>query len=142
MLWFIAILISFVSIQIMIMNYNASRAQLCLYKLVENNYKEFNKELMSIRTLINDIKCAPAWGLKDIKYHNETNFRDLKAEILHNAAEFYRLRDDLKSQKESAPHSAAPPASPQKRARPRVVVLEEEAIPPPKADSKTSDKQS
>jgi hypothetical protein len=68
----------------------------------------------------------------ELKYKNETHFKELMTQILHNAAEFYRLRDELKDREETPVAELIT----RKRRRP-----EPEETLPPKAGPKTSDKQ-
>jgi hypothetical protein len=69
---------------------------------------------------------------KDIDYNIETFYRELKADILHVSADFYRMEERLKAEKESTTDSPVMPPRAPKRGRPR---LEPEA----ESDSKTSD---
>lgn len=91
---------------------------------------------VSVLQLLNDINQRIIKNNSESKYQHEMHFKELKSDILHNAAEFYRLRDQLKAKEEKESESIPGIV---KRGRPR---LESEVPLPPKAGPKTSDKKS
>lgn len=137
LLYLIVCIVGFIAMQSILINYKVEKLNKNLLITLDDNVR--NEYLLN--TIIKNLSKTST----ESRYDNETQFRDLKAEILHNSAELYRLREQinqLKAKEESAPGSAAPPSSSKRNVKPRVVLLEEATTrtPPPKAEPKTSDK--
>lgn len=90
--------------------------------------------------LLNEINQRIIKNNSETKYQIEIHFKELKSEILHNAAEFHRLREALKAKEEEelSKLSLGVVAQSVKRGRRR----EGEDSQPPKAGPKTSDTKS
>jgi hypothetical protein len=88
--------------------------------------------------LLSDINQKIIKYNSETKYQNEIHFKELKSDILHNAAEFHRLREALKAKEEEelSKLSLGVVAQGVKRKRPR---REGEDSAPPKAGPKTFD---
>lgn len=76
----------------------------------------------------------------NIEYKSVEHYKDLKAAILHNAAEFYRLREQLKAKEEKELSTLSPVMPATKKVMRGRLRLEEEAPRPPESDSETSGK--
>lgn len=138
--YWILIAVLFVCLNVVVTNYNLKRSlesQILIkdniIDVVSSHSINIHRELITLRALINEKH-------KERSYDSETQYRDLKAEILHNAAEFYRLRDQLKAGEERECITPSPVMPPTKKVMRGRLRLEEEAAPPPESGSKTSDK--
>jgi hypothetical protein len=108
---YIAITLTIVSYRVLRLGlYNVSN-----HKLIMNLLIRIEKQLITHNA--------------DMEYRSVAHFKELKADILHNAAEFYRLREELKSRDVSAPEPLPPRSV--KRGRLR---LEPEVVPPEQVD--------
>lgn len=143
-MWFLIVAITFIATECILINYKVEK----LTKSISIS-EEWKLELMSqinqkisindekILKEIQNINTKVSKHYSDIDYDTRTYYKDLKADILHNAAEFYRLRDqlnDLKAKEEGPPSSATPPTSPRRNVRPKVVLVEEGTLPPQPAE--------